>query len=169
MFMLLLPTAVAFVPVLKADLFEYKITSRVGNLSVTFYLPTFETVANDISLLSGNNLSGTMYGQPVTAFGISGGDNSSVCDNGLISAVPGPCWVATSSQNQTDNISPSFSGPGTYTAGGTDLPTTVTITDISTSTVPEPSGVVLLASVLVAVGFVTRRRLASRQCGGGPL
>jgi hypothetical protein len=166
MFILLLPTVFAFVPALKADVFKYEITSELHSLNISFELASFENPANNITSVDG--LSGTADGFNVTAFGISG--DSSNCDDGLGHSAPGPCWVATQVNNQADEVpGPIFSGPGTYTSVFADFRTTVKITDITTSTVPEPSGMVLLASVLVAVGFVTRRRLASRQCGGGSL
>jgi hypothetical protein len=38
---------------------------------------------------------------------------------------------------------------------------------VAPSAVPEPSAIILLASALVAVGFVTLRRRASRHCAEG--
>jgi hypothetical protein len=169
MFMLLLPTAVAFVPVLKADTFEYKIISSDAILNVTFDLSSFENPANNITTLSGDDLSGTVDGSAITAFGISG--NSSACAaNGVSDS--GPCWVAFGNGIEiTDTFSPTFSGVGTHLREGfiegRTFYTIVTITDLST--VPEPSAIILLASVLVAVGFITRRRRASRQRAGWSL
>lgn len=168
LFMLLLPTVVALVPALKADTFEYKITSTFADLSVAFDLSSFENPANDITTF----LSGTLGGHTLIAFGISGDSNFN-CDDGHGDMGSGrPCWVA---RNDTDTFSytdyqiPAFSGVGTYTYTNPDSGafTTIAITDLST--VPEPSAIILLASVLVGVGFVTRRRLASHQRGRGPL
>jgi hypothetical protein len=155
MFMLLLPTAFAFVPVLKADIYKYEITSNSHSLNISFELTALENPANDITSVDG--LTGTVDGFNITAFGISG-DSLGFCDDGVPAAkTNGACWVATNANNQTDVIaSPIFTGLGTKTSDDGNR-TTVTITEIRTSPVPEPSGMVLLASALVAVGFVTRR------------
>jgi hypothetical protein len=161
--MLLFPTALlAFAPLASADTFEYHVTGS-GSLNVTFDLSSFEGLINDITPQSGDNLSGTWEGSAVTNFDLSG--NSSDCVTGPAASYGGPCFAVSVNNGLSwgvGSISPSFNGVGTFTASSGDISTTVTITDVSTTT-PEPSAIVLLASILVVVAVIARKRRASRH------
>lgn len=130
----------AVVPSAKADTVVYNVTSTAGSLNVTFDLASFQNPANDITTF----VSGTLFGEPLKGFGISG--DSSNCSDGVSFSGPGPCWIATDTQGASvASGGPSFSGLGTFTAGGT----TVTITEVVGA--PEPSSVALM---LLGVGLV---------------
>ena len=146
----------AIVPSAKADSFVYQVTSTTpaGNLDVTFDLPSFENPANNITTF----VSGTLFGDPIADFGISG--NSSECSIADAVGLLGPCWAGTNTAGATLVFftTPSFSGTGTYISSAANGSTTVTITEVSG--VPEPSGMLLLASGLLAVGLAGRKRRA---------
>lgn len=136
-------------PSAKADTFQYHVTVP-GLLDVTFDLPSFENPANDITTFEP---SATFDGMSVLAFGISG--NSSGCSDGTDSSSTAPCWVVrTSTVFGVDAGTPSFSGPGTFSANGT----TVTITDIPSSPTPEPTSLLLMGSGLLGLAGWLRRK-----------
>lgn len=140
----------------KADTFVYQVTATNENLDVTFELPTFQEYVDTTIFTQATSAFG-----PVTEFELSG-DSSPCSLNGLIE--PGPCWQADTVAPGGGccllaSTSPSFSGPGTFTAtdpvnGDT---TTVTITDVS-GTVPEPSSFALIALGAGALLFLRKRR-----------
>ena len=141
-------------PSAPADTVVYDITSTSDGVHVTFDLPSFEEVVNNVTTFT----VATSNSGPITNFSISG--NSTDC-SGNGASFPGPCWIAVigNSGGLFDIFSPAFTGPGTFV--GPD--TTVTITEVST--VPEPSGLVLLSTTLPVAGLIImrKRRLANRS------
>jgi hypothetical protein len=159
--LLLLTSCLALVPSAKADIFKYDVQFTQGTTiqaHVIFELPSFqETVDNQTTF----DLATWVAGLTLNDFSTSG--NSTACVVGLVS-VSGPCaiFASFSGTNLAGDIVltapfvPTFSGPGTFTKSSGDLSTTVIIMDISA--VPEPSAFVLLASCLLGVGLVVRKR-----------
>lgn len=143
-------------PTAKADTFVYQVTATdgLGSIDVTFELPTFQEFVDATTFTEESSNFG-----PVTEFELSGG--SAKCSlNGLNES--GPCWQAITVAPGGGcclfaNASPSFSGPGTFTATDSSGDTTVTITDVS-GAVPEPSSLALLPFGLVAL-LVMRKRM----------
>jgi hypothetical protein len=132
----------------KADTFVYDVTSHLNlplDLHVRFELPSFEQdVVNQTVFDVATASDGT-----INSFSISGG-----------TTFPSPDWtVNTTGGITTSRVSPSFNGPGTFTATLAQFneSTTVTITDIPSS-VPEPSSWILLSLAVAASGTVVRTR-----------
>jgi hypothetical protein len=150
----------------RADIFVYELQSEFESVHVKFELPSFEEVIPDQTAFD----IATWTLGTITDFALSG--NSSNCPSFLpllIGPLPGPCWETKTTSGAlfaqagltSDFASFAFSGPGTYTAysGISGSATTLTITDVPSS-VPEPTSILLLASIAGAVVWRVRRRMA---------
>lgn len=149
----------------KADTFIYQVTATTEGLDVIFDSPTFQESIDTTTFTKATSSFG-----PVTEFELSG-DSTNCSLNGL--SEPGPCWQANTLSPGggccllASSASPSFSGPGTFTATDSlngDM-TTVTITDVPSAT-PEPSSLLFLGcgllGLLAMAGFGSRiQRFAS--------
>ena len=146
--LMLLPSRV------KADTFVYNVTSTFVGLDVTFDLPTFQETVTNLTTFTTQN---TTLDGPVTVFSLSG--NSAGCSAMGVVVPTGPCFsgVTATSLPFSTFVSPSFTGPGTFTVSEFgEITTTVTITDVP-SGVPEPSSLALLPLGLVALLLVRKR------------
>ncbi len=146
-------------PTSKADTFVYQVTSDFEGLDVTFDLPSFQESVTTTTFTTQN----TSNGGPLTLFSLSGtstADCSVAVPGGMPSTAPGPCFGginATTIFVVAGGFSPSFTGPGTFTATLLGATTTVTITDVP-GNVPEPSSLALIPFGLVAL-LVMRKRM----------
>jgi hypothetical protein len=183
MFMLLLPTAVAFVPALKADVFDlqsYTINFNLNNGhapaptagSFTYdpdnhtfsnFLVTWDGIQFDLTNSANNP---TVVGSALNCITGTGGAASFAFMTGSCASNQFISWDGVSNQFSFGDVegAAGFVIVGTSSSSSSDLGNGGwTVTQQTTSPVPEPSSLILLAGVIGWVLFDLKRRFSKKS------